>query len=131
MPHVKQKTRAKAPAYDPLYEDAKALADVLWEEANDLAEILAPSVPADAEELDPIDQWHILERAAVDFSPGYWDDPEALKDLYELRKRFTGQDSEQLKIMAKLAREKQRMTPDPRVSPASPEFEKMRKRVGV
>ncbi|MBA2708301.1 MAG: hypothetical protein H0U59_10920 [Gemmatimonadaceae bacterium] len=125
------RTRGKGPSYDPLYEDAKALADQLWEEAQDLAEVLAPNAPADAEELDPVDQWQILESAAAAFSPGYWDDPDAIEDLFELRKRFQGRESSELKTLAKVAREKQRAMPDPSISPASPEFEKMRKRVGA
>lgn len=130
-PRSERGRRAAKPAYSPMYAGAKELADILWEQVMEMVEVLAPDTPADAVEMDPYDQWNVLEALAADFSPGYWDDPEALSDLYRLRKQFQGYDDEELKILARYARQKQRLTPDLRVTPANPEFEKTQRRLGV
>lgn len=127
----RRERRASKPGSEPLRDRAKFLADVLYERAKNLAETLAPEVPADAEPLDPYDQWNILEAAAAAFSPAYWDEPEALDDLYKLRKQFMGVDDEQLKALAKEAKQRKRFTPDLSITPASPEFAKQARRMGV
>lgn len=123
--------RAERPEPNPLYEQAKQLADALYEDAKKLADILAPEHPVDTEPLDAFDQYMILERTAALFSPGYWDDPEALDDLFRLRKQFTGRESEELKAFARVARERRNRMPDLDVTPESPEFEKMVRKVSA
>lgn len=119
------------PDYSPLDETAKQVADILWERAMDVVRALAPERPHDAVEIDPYAEWHILEATAASFSPGYWDDPDALEDLYALRKKFMGVDDEELKILAKFAKQKQRFTPDISITPANPRFEEQARRMGV
>jgi hypothetical protein len=123
--------RANQPAYDPLQQRAKHIADVLFERAKALVEVLAPEIPADAEEIPEYVQWQILEGAALSFSPAYWDNPEALEDLYRLRKQFTGYDDQLLKTLAKKAKKLKAWAPDPSITPVNPEFEKRMKRLGV
>ena len=120
-----------APQYQPLQETAKYVADILYERAKDLKDALAPDHPHDTVEMDPYDQWNILEAVAASFSPGYWDDPDALEDLYKLRKQFQGYEDPELKILAKVAKEKQRMTPDLSVTPENPDYERQMRRIGA
>ena len=123
--------RASKPSSDPLYDRAKMIADILFERAKTVASVLAPEVPADTEELDDYDAWNILEATAAEFSPGYWDDPDALDDLYQLRKRFMGRDDPQLKALVKVAKTKRKYMPDPSITPANPDFERMARRIGA
>lgn len=127
----REQRRAERPGPNPLYEQAKQLGDALYEDAKKLADILAPDHPVDTEELDPFDQYQILEHAAVLFSPGYWDDPDALEDLFRLRKRFTGRETQELKEFAKVARARRKRMPDIDVTPENPEFQKMMRKVGA
>ena len=113
----------------PLYERAKLVADNLWERANAMADILAPDVPADAEELTEHEQYLILERASIAFSPAWWEDPDALDALYAYRKKFAGRESPELKAYATLQRERQRHMPDASITPQSPEWEAQRRRM--
>lgn len=107
------------------------LADIMWERAVKLAETIAPEVPTDAEPLDEYEQYLILERTSLLLSPGYWEDPDALDDLYRLRKKYQEFDDENLKQRARQARSMKESLPDPAISPANPEFEKrMRKLQG-
>lgn len=122
--------RASKPSSDPLYDRAKHVADILFERAMNLAKVFAPEVPADTEQLDEYDQWNILEATAAAFSPGYWDDPDALDDLYRLRKQFMGVEDPQLKALSKVAKVKRRYMPDPSITPENPEFERMKRRMG-
>lgn len=129
-----RKTRGRGPSkpgLDPLYDRSKFVADVLWERAVELARVMAPEVPADSEALPEYDQWQILEAAAAAFSPGYWDDPEALEDLYRYRKQYLGTEDEQLKALAGVAKERAKALPDPSITPQNPEFERIAKRLGV
>ena len=80
--------RKPKPQYDPIKQRAKMVADLLWERAMEIANILAPDVPADHEVLPDDIQWEILEKAASSLSPAAWDDPDAILDLYRLRKKF-------------------------------------------
>lgn len=80
--------RKPSPVYDPLKVRAKALSDQLWERAMEIARVLAPDVPVDHVELDERQQWILLERVALNLSPFVWDDPDAIRDLYMLRKKF-------------------------------------------
>lgn len=114
--------RAAKPSYNPLYERAKMLADELWERAQRMAEALAPEIPADTEPLDEWDQWQILQATALSFSPGYWDDPDALEDLYRLKLQFTGRDDRELQALAKLAKAKREALPPPEMTPRNPKW---------
>ena len=119
------------PQYSPLHETAKMVADVLYERAKAVVEALAPDQPHDAVPLDPYDEWNILEATAASFSAGYWDDPDALEDLYRLRKQFAGYDDMELRALAKVAKEKQKYTPDISITPQSPEYESEMRRMGA
>lgn len=114
--------RGQRAQFDPLYDRAKAVADEIWERANRLADILAPERPTDTEALGEYDQYQILLAASVSFSPGYWDDPNALEDLYRLKKQFAGIDDQELKTFAKLAKEKKAMLPPPEMTPRNPKW---------
>jgi len=128
---AKRGPRGSKPQSDPMYDRAKMIADQLFEKAKAIASVLAPEVPADTEELDDYDAWNILEATATEFSPGFWDDPDALDDLYRLRKQFMGVDDMQIKALAKVAKVKKRYMPDPSITPANPEFERMQRRIGA
>jgi hypothetical protein len=106
-----------------MYDRAKMIADEIWERANRLAEVLAPERPTDTEPLGDFDQFNILQAAAVSFSPGYWDDPAALEDLYRLKKQFTGRDDRQLLDFARAAKERKAMLPPPEMSPQNPKWQ--------
>lgn len=111
---------------------AKSIADLAWEKARVLVELIAPEVPVDQEPLDDHMSWHILEDAALSVSPETWDNPEALKDLIALRKRFAPQlHDENLAILAKAREKEARARWDPSITPASDKFEAMAKRLGV
>lgn len=125
------KRRGDAPAYQPMYEMAKGVADGLWERAQKLAEILAPEHPVDTEPLPEEDQFDILMGAAAVFSPGFWDDPEALEDLHRLKLKFMGRDDQQLLEFAKVARAQREALPDPDITPANPKWEEEMERLGV
>lgn len=116
--------RGQRPQSTPLYEDAKRMADLMWEDAQRLAEAFAPEVPSDAEPLDEEMQFNILMTAAVEFSPGYWDDPDALEDLFRLKKKFMGVEDAELREFAKVAKVQRTNMPDPRMTPAHPDWEK-------
>lgn len=116
--------RAEKEESGAIYERSKLLGDKLWERANTLAEVLAPGKPADAEELTPFEQYAILQRAAIAFSPAWWEEPEALEDLYRLTKEIRGRERPELLEYARLQRERKKRTPDPAISPQSPQWDK-------
>lgn len=121
--------RGPKPAYNPLYERAKMVADELWERAQQIAEALAPEIPADAEPLDEWTQFQILQATALSFSPGYWDDPDALADLYRLKLQFTGRDDRELQTLAKLAKTKREALPPKEMTPRNPKWDETIERV--
>jgi hypothetical protein len=124
--------RAKPPSYDPMKTQAKLLADRMWEDAKKIANVLAPDSPTDQQELDPKDQWMVLELVASSVSPLYWDKPEAIRDLYRLRKMFVpNANSDYLKIVAQKVAKQTKSLPDPNITPESPEFDKARRRLEV
>lgn len=128
--HRSTARRAQASSYDPLKERAKLISDVLWERAKNIAKVLAPDVPADQQELDPKDQWMLLERVAINLSPEAWDDPNAIRDLYQLRKQFAPQLAFPWLLDAASYRQKEKsLVPRADISPASPEFEKLKRRL--
>ena len=122
-PAKRQARRGSKPRTSDLHSLAKQAADRMWEDAQKLAEAFAPEVPADAEELDEFDQFQVLMTASVNFSPGYWDDPDALEDLYRLKKQFTGRDDQELLELAKVARAQRKNMPDPNITPENPEWQ--------
>lgn len=115
--------RGARPQFDPLYDRAKMIADELWERANRLADIMAPEQPVDTEPLGDFDQFQILQLAAVSFSPGFWDDSDALEDLHRLKKQFTGRDDPHLLEYAKQAKERKALLPPPEMTPRNPKWE--------
>ena len=119
------KRRANKPKENTLYDDSKTLADMMWEDAVRLAEALAPEVPTDAEELDEFSQFNILMMAAAEFSPGYWDDPDALEDLFRLKKQFMNVEDVELRELAKVAKVQRKGIPDPMMTPQHPDWEKV------
>lgn len=122
--------RSARPDYDPLKERSKYLADVLWERARDIAKILAPDVPADSQELSPFVQWMLLEKVAINFSPAAWDNPEAINDLYKLRKQFAPDLAhEWLPAAARYQQKLKGALPNPEVTPQSPEWKKQQRRL--
>ncbi|GIW17448.1 MAG: hypothetical protein KatS3mg064_0605 [Tepidiforma sp.] len=127
---VRMDRRAERTTYDPLRQRAKLASDLLWERARRLADIIAPAEPMDEEPLTDRESWMILEAAALTFSPWTWEDPEALEDLYRLRKQFApGAAKESLRERAKLLRRDQAMLPDPAITPQNPEFERRMRRL--
>lgn len=117
--------RPNRPSYDPLARRAQLLENVVWERARKLADIIAPVEPVDEEPLSEHESWMLLERAAASVSPATWDDPNALSDLYRLRKMFMPDlASESLKIRARQVAKEKSMLPDPAITPENPEFEK-------
>lgn len=127
MAHKRRSThrRPNQPDYDPLSRRAKLLSDLLWERAKKLAAVIAPDEPTDQEPLTDHETWVVLETVATTLSPMLWDDPEALDDLYRLRRMFIPQlANESLKIRARLVRKEKSMLPDPSITPENPEFEK-------
>lgn len=119
--------RAQKPSYDPIASAAKDLANEVWEESMRIADVLAPSNPSDQEPMSELDTWMVLEEVALRTSPfsGSWDVfPQALHDLYALRKKFLGMDQPRLKDRAKFAETQKRNLPDASISPANPEFAK-------
>jgi len=123
--------RATKPEAAPLYDFSKSVADVLWERAQKLAEVLAPEQPVDTEPLPERDQFDILMGAAAVFSPGFWDDPEALEDLYRLKLQFMGREDPALLEFAKVAKAQRDNMPDPDMTPANPKWEAETERLGV
>lgn len=123
------KTRAKRPSYDPIETRAKWLADALWESAMKIANVLAPQNPVGQQELPPFDQWVLLETVAMNLSPGYWDEPSAIEDLYKLRTQFLPPKEkwEWLQVLARERVKESKGLPDPSITPQNPEF---RKRLG-
>ena len=110
---------------DPLYVRSKTVADQLFERIERLVDMLAPERPTDTEPLNEFDQFNILQLAAVIHSPGYWDDPEALTDLYRLKKQFTGRDDQQLVEFAKAAKARKEALPPPEMTPQNPKWREM------
>lgn len=130
MPRRESSRRAARQTYDPMAHRAKLLSDLLWERAKKLASILAPDEPADQEPLDDFEAWMILEHAAVAISPMTWDDPDALTDLFRLRRLFAPDlASESLKLRAAQVRKERAMLPDPSITPQSPEWEERIRRL--
>ncbi len=124
--------RADPVSYDPLRERAKLLSDLLWERAKRIADLLAPEHPVDQEPIDEMDQWLLLEQVALSLSPLHWDRPDAIMDLYNLRKKFMPErDHDALKAAATYQEKQRKMLPDPSVTPQSPEWERKQARLGV
>jgi hypothetical protein len=122
--------RAQKPSYDPIAKRAKMLSDIVWEKAMKIAAVLAPEHPLDQEPLSDHESWMLLEAVAVGLSPSAWDDPQALTDLYQLRKMFLpGAADETLKIRAAQLKREQAALPDPTISPASPDFARRMERL--
>lgn len=125
-----EKRRQRPPAYDPLKDRAKEVADILWERAMAIAKVLAPDVPNDVEEIDPFDQWLLLETVASKLSPAYWDSPAAITDLYKLRQQFAPHLAQDwLPAAAKFRKQEQAGLPDPAITPENPEFAKNQRRL--
>lgn len=114
-----------------IYDRAKLLADTLFERAKELADAMAPEHPADAEKLDEWDQYLILERASYYFSPVWWDEPNALEDLYRLRQKFLGTDDQWIKDRAKEVRKFTEKLPDPAITPQSEEWDERARQWGI
>ncbi|MFW6174357.1 MAG: hypothetical protein ACOC5K_01080 [Chloroflexota bacterium] len=108
---------------NPIYERAKLLADTLYERAKKLAEAMAPEHPADTEALPEYDQFMILQQAALHLTPEWWDNPDALEDLYRFRQKFLGIEDKGLKEIAKQLRKEREKLPNPRITPQSPEWD--------
>lgn len=126
----RQTTRPAAASYDPLKERARWLANTLYERAKKIAEVMAPDVPSDMEEIPEDMQWRVLELVSTQLSPEFWDDPDAILDLYKLRKRFAPTlADERLPLIADFKRKERAMLPDPDITPESPEFEKQMARM--
>lgn len=123
------KRRVNKPEYDPLYEEAKAIADQMWEDAKAIADIIAPEYPVDAEPLDEYDQWVILEGVFARLSPASWGDAEAVKALYHLRKKFTGRDDQPLATLAKRMEQEAKGVPNLEITPANPEYDREMARI--
>lgn len=122
--------RGQASTYAPLHDRATFLSNEMWERAVKIADIMAPAEPTDQEEIEPREMWMLLETVASNLSPSAWDAPEAIDDLYKLRKQFMpDRDHEALKDYARDAARLKKMLPDPMVSPASPEFETHQRRL--
>lgn len=95
-----------------------------------IAEALSPAAPDDMEEMDDQNLWGFLEMLAAELSPAYWDDPDAIDELYRLRGMFVpNAPRDDLPPIAKAVRAARRSTPDLSVSPANPEYERMVQRV--
>lgn len=122
--------RPKQPDYDPLSRRAKLLADLLWERGKKLAAVIAPDEPTDQEPLSDHESWMVLETVATTLNPMVWDEPDALEDLYRLRRMFMPDlASEKLKIRSRQLRKEQAMLPDPAITPENPEFQKRLDRI--
>ena len=128
-PGKRGQKRGRKPVSTDLYDLSKMVADRMFEDAQKLAEALAPERPADAEELDEFDQFQILMTAATFFSPGYWDEPDALEDLYRLKKQFLGREDPELLAFARVARAQKNSLPDPTITPENPDWEDQLKRM--
>ncbi|GIV04052.1 MAG: hypothetical protein KatS3mg015_2882 [Fimbriimonadales bacterium] len=112
--------RKPKPQYDPIKQRAKMVSDLLWERAVEVAKILAPDIPADHEVLPDDMQWQILERVASSLSPAAWDDPNAILDLYRLRKKFYPELAYPWLVdHARRVRSAQRVIPKPEETPQS------------
>lgn len=122
--------RGKAPKYDPIYDGAKALADQIYADAKALADELAPETPTDSEAIDERTQYAILERVAIRLSPEFWDDPDAIEDLFRLRGKFAPQaQRDYLKTIASAVRKSRNALPDVGITPADPRYEPMLERM--
>lgn len=126
---VQRRSKPQDRGNNPLDRRAKLIADKLYERAKKLADALAPERPTDTEELPEDVTWRILEDAATALSPAFWGEPDALHDLYRLRKQFTGVEDPLLQIYERRARAALRGVPDPSITPESPEWEKQRRRM--
>lgn len=108
------------------------LADILWEKAMKLADVIAPEHPLGTLQMEPAEQWQFLEAVAMELSPTYWDDPDAIKSLYDLRKRFAPQLA--TPALAKLAQAQakiQQVAPDLAVTPENPKFDRKMSDLGI
>ena len=122
--------RGKKPEYDPLERIAKMVADQAWEKANRIVERLAPEQPADTDQLDEQTQWLILQEVAINMSPEFWDDPEAIEDFARLTQKFApGVPVDHLKPIAQAKRASNRALPDLSITPENPEYERMERRM--
>lgn len=114
-----------------LYTEGKRLADVMWEDAVKLANVLAPEIPVDSEPLPELDQLILLESVAAELPVQFWNQPDAVEALFKLKQRIRGVTLPYLKDVAAMQRRMARNLPDPRVSPANPEFAEHSQRLGV
>lgn len=117
--------RGRAPKYDPLMTRAKLVADELWERAMRVAEIMAPEEPSDAEPLDDLTTFQILQTLATNMSPEFWDSG-AVEDYHRLLGMFAPEvPREHLPEIARMRRQMERGLPDPSITPQNPEYKKM------
>lgn len=121
--------RGQKPDGNPLLEDAKFLADLLWEDAKKFRGVMEGSAPNDMMELSEHDIWLILENLATSLPPAEWNDEHALTDLFDLRKKFTEMVHPELRVLAQQARRVNRLIPDVGITPLNPEFEAMQRRL--
>lgn len=122
--------RGPKPEYDPLERIAKMVADQAWEKAQRIVERLAPENPADTDQLDEQTQWLILQEVAINMSPEFWDDPDAIEDFARLTTKFApGVPTDHLKPIAQAKRASNRALPDLTITPENPEYERMERRM--
>ncbi len=121
--------RKPAPGTNAMTDDGKRVADLMWEDAKRLANAIGGESPDDAMELDEHDAWLILETVAGVLPPAQWNDPNALTDLFELRRKFAQLESPELRVLASQQRRIKALTPDISITPANPAFEAMQRRL--
>lgn len=122
--------RGHRPNYDPLYDGAKALADELYAGACAIRDVIAPARPTDAVEVDEKNVYAILERVAIRLSPEFWDDPDAIDDLFRLRGQFApAAPRDYLKTISTAVRKSRAALPDVGITPADPRYEPMLERM--
>lgn len=122
--------RGRRATYDPINQTEERLAHIVWERARAISQILAPDEPVGEEPLTEHESWLILETVAASLSPAYWEDPNALTDLYQLRKMFVPEAADPgLRDRAEYVRKTKEMLPDPAITPENPEFERRLRRL--
>lgn len=114
---------------NPYQRRAKLLADAIYDGARKIAKYIAPEEPIDAEYYDDEYVWRLLETAAQHTSPAFWDDPDAITDLFNLRKQFTGREDQFLPIFAKAAKDRQSHTLNLDIPPGSKEWDEQDRRI--
>ena len=124
-----EKRRKARPEQFTMLDDAHKLADQLWEDGQVLAQQLRGDQPDDSQELSERDSWLVLEKAAATLPPSEWTDPNALTDLFELRRKFTQLEHPELRVFAQQQRRLKALTPDPSITKANPAWDKMVRRL--